>query len=39
MDEKELREQIAKQIEAIPITVENAIGLQIIAAKIARGQQ
>ena len=35
---KELREQIAQEIEAIKVTSENALGIQIIAAKIARGQ-
>lgn len=35
---KELREQIAQEIEAIEVTSENALGIQIIAAKIARGQ-
>jgi hypothetical protein len=36
---KELREQIAKQIEDIQIenSVTNALGMQILAAKIARG--
>ena len=35
----ELREQIAKEIEAIEIenSITNAIGMQILAAKIARG--
>ena len=36
--ESVLREQIAKEIEAFEITSENAKGMQIIAAKIARGQ-
>jgi hypothetical protein len=39
MDEKELREQIAKAIEAIDIVSDetNALGMRIMAAKIARG--
>ena len=37
---KELREQIAVEIEAIKIeaSLDNAIGMQIQAAKIARGK-
>jgi len=40
MEEKEIREQIAKDIEAINIeqTSANAVGIKILAAKIARGQ-
>ena len=36
---KELREQIAKEIEAIEIEASktNAVGIKILAAKIARG--
>jgi hypothetical protein len=36
---KEIREQIAKEIESIEITksVENAVGMRLLAAKIARG--
>ena len=36
---KEIREEIAKEIEAIQIEASktNALGLQILAAKIARG--
>lgn len=36
---KELREQIAQSIESIEIenSVTNAVGMQILAAKIARG--
>jgi len=36
---KEVREQIAKEIENIKIenSITNAIGMQILAAKIARG--
>jgi len=38
LDEKMLREEIAKAIEAIPIedSVTNALGMRILAAKIAR---
>ena len=40
MDEKQIREQIAKEIEAIDINQShtNAVGMKILAAKIARGQ-
>jgi hypothetical protein len=36
---KELREQIAKEIEAIEIEASktNALGIKILAAKVARG--
>jgi hypothetical protein len=36
---KEIREQIAKEIESIEITnsIENAVGMKLLAAKIARG--
>jgi len=36
---KEVREQIAKEIEAIEInpSIENAVGMKMLAAKIARG--
>lgn len=36
---QELREEIAKQIEAIEInsSIENAVGMKILAANIARG--
>ena len=36
---QELREQIAQQIEAIEIEISktNAVGMQILAAKVARG--
>jgi hypothetical protein len=39
MNEQEIREQIAKEIEAIEIrtSIENALGMKIMAAKIARG--
>jgi hypothetical protein len=38
MDEKQIREQIAKEIEAIDIDQShtNAVGMRILAAKIAR---
>ena len=37
---KEFREEIAKEIEAIPVEVgqTNAVGMKIQAAKIARGK-
>jgi hypothetical protein len=40
MDEKQIREQIAKEIEAIDIEASktNAVGMRILAAKVARGQ-
>ena len=40
MDEKQIREQIAKEIEAIDIDQShtNAVGMKILAAKIARSQ-
>ena len=38
MSEQELRETIAQEIEVVEVTSENALGMQIIAAKIARGQ-
>ena len=40
MDEKQIREQIAKDIEAIDIdqSQTNAVGMKILAAKIARGE-
>jgi hypothetical protein len=36
---KEIREQIAKEIEAIEIrdSIENAVGMRLLAAKVARG--
>jgi hypothetical protein len=36
---KELREQIAKDIESIEIrdSIENALGMRLLAAKVARG--
>lgn len=38
LDEAMLREEIARAIEAIPIevSVTNALGMRILAAKIAR---
>lgn len=38
MNEKQIREQIAKEIEAIDINQSqtNAVGMKILAAKIAR---
>jgi len=38
MDEKQIREEIAKEIEAIDINQShtNAVGMKILAAKIAR---
>ena len=38
MNEKQIREQIAKDIEAIDIdqSQTNAVGMKILAAKIAR---
>jgi hypothetical protein len=40
MDEKQIREQIAKEIEAIDIEASktNAVGMKILAAKVARGK-
>lgn len=40
IDEMMLREEIARAIEAIPVeeSVTNAIGMRILAAKIARGE-
>ena len=40
MNEKQVREQIAKDIEAIDIeqSKTNAVGMKILAAKIARGK-
>lgn len=39
MNEKDLREQIAKDIEAIEIqsSITNAVGMQVLAARVARG--
>lgn len=39
IDDMSLREQIAREIESIPIesAVTNALGMRIAAAKVARG--
>ena len=42
MDEKQIRETIAKEIEAIDLGDSaqiNGVGMKILAAKVARGQQ
>jgi hypothetical protein len=38
MNEKDIREQIAQEIESLPIedSVTNALGMRILAAKVAR---
>ena len=40
VDDMMLREEIAKAIEAIPIedSIANALGMRILAAKVARGE-
>lgn len=40
LDDMMLREEIARAIEAIPIqdSITNALGMRILAAKIARGE-
>ena len=40
IDEKIVREEIARKIESLPIdtSVTNALGMRIAAAKIARGE-
>jgi hypothetical protein len=40
IDDMVLREEIARAIESIPIeeSVTNAVGMRILAAKIARGE-
>ena len=40
IDEMTLREEIAREIEAISIegSVTNAIGMRMLAAKVARGE-
>lgn len=40
IDEMLLREEIARQIESIPIEVSktNALGMRILAAEVARGK-
>jgi len=41
MNEKELREKIAKEIESVNIedSKTNGLGMKIIAAKIVRGEK
>jgi hypothetical protein len=41
LDDMILREEIARAIEAIPIetAVTNALGMRILAAQVARGEQ
>ena len=40
IDEMTLREEIARAIEALPIedSITNALGMRILAAKVARGE-
>ena len=40
IDETTLREEIAKAIESLPIeeSVTNAVGMRMLAAKVARGE-
>jgi hypothetical protein len=40
MDEMALREEIAREIESLPIepSVTNALGMRLAAARIARGK-
>ena len=40
IDEMALREEIAREIEPIPIesSITNALGMRMLAAKIARGE-
>ena len=40
LDDMLLREEIARSIEAIPIedSITNALGMRILAAKVARGE-
>lgn len=40
IDEMTLREEIARSIEALPIeeSITNAVGMRMLAAKIARGE-
>ena len=41
MDEKQIREKIAKEIEAIDLGGNaqiNGVGMKILAARVARGQ-
>jgi hypothetical protein len=41
LDDMMLREEIARAIESIPIedSVTNALGMRILAAKVARGER
>lgn len=41
LDDMLLREEIARAIESIPIedSVTNALGMRILAAKVARGEE
>ena len=40
IDEMSLREEIAREIESLPVesSITNALGMRIAAAKIARGE-
>jgi hypothetical protein len=40
IDEMTLREEIARAIEALPIedSITNALGMRVLAAKVARGE-
>jgi hypothetical protein len=40
MNEQDIREEIAKAIEALPIqdSVTNALGMRLMAAKVARNE-
>ena len=40
MNEQDIREEIAKAIESLPIqdSVTNALGMRLMAAKVARGE-
>jgi hypothetical protein len=41
LDEMTLREEIARAIEALPIedSITNALGMRMLAAKVARGEE
>jgi hypothetical protein len=41
IDEMTLREEIARAIEALPIedSITNALGMRMLAAKVARGEE
>jgi hypothetical protein len=41
IDEMTLREEIARAIEALPIedSITNAVGMRMLAAKVARGEE